>query len=63
MKDKRRSTIPGIAIVTYRLNGLEHTWSIGCLIGEDDEKSIRKHLAKHIPGAEFLKVDWDPKDE
>lgn len=40
--------------IRYRLNGVEHEWGIGCHAERDTEASMRAHLARWRPRAEFL---------
>jgi hypothetical protein len=42
------------AIIRFRLDGEIVTWPIGALAGADSEASLRRHLAKWYPDAEFL---------
>jgi hypothetical protein len=65
MKDKRSSIIFGTARVKYCRDDdrIERIWNIACVIGEDNEQTIRKHLQKWEPGAMFLDVEFIPDEE
>ena len=43
----------GIAIIKFI-----RKWSIGCDLEKDNEESIKEHLKKHIPEAEFVSVEF-----
>lgn len=45
----------GTAVIVYRDgSGVVKDWAIGADPEMDDEKSLRAHLAKHLPAAEFI---------
>lgn len=46
---------PNNALIRYRLrDGGVYDVAVGAVPGVDDEASLRKHLAWHFPGAEFV---------
>lgn len=57
----------GIAVIHYREKevgfpeGRDKSWSIGCLIGVDNEESIKAHLRHWVPNAEFIRVEFKSK--
>lgn len=48
----------GIATIMYRWKGDTRRWSIGCDMVQDNQETIRAHLARWIPGAEFVAVEF-----
>lgn len=48
----------GVAVITYRWKGDTRRWSIGCDLVQDNQETIRAHLARWIPGAEFVAVEF-----
>jgi hypothetical protein len=48
----------GVAVIKYRENGEERTWGVGVLIGVDNESTMRTHLARWKPEAEFVSVEF-----
>jgi hypothetical protein len=47
------------ALIRYAVNGRIFDWSIGARPGPkgDNEQTLRKHLARHKPDAEFLSCE------
>lgn len=50
----------GVAIIIYRENGRAKSWSIGCDLDHDNEQTIRAHVKKWLPEAEFVRVEFVP---
>jgi len=49
------SNCGGVATITYRRYGAEHSWGVG--VGcRDTEASMRAHLKRWVPDAEFISV-------
>jgi len=53
--DELRKYPEGTALIRYRIaQGEPRVWAVGALHGFDDAKTLRRHLRKWIPSAEFL---------
>lgn len=46
----------GVAEIRYREDGVIHTWSVGADAVHDTDDSMRAHLARWRPNAEYLGV-------
>jgi hypothetical protein len=47
------------ATIHYRRHGHDYTWCIGAHRMKDHPESLRAHLARWIPDAEFLGVTFE----
>jgi len=52
----------GTAYITYEQDGKIHEWGVGCIIGEDTEEGMKRHLAHWYPRAKFISVRFVPDD-
>lgn len=50
----------GIAMIRFRCDGKEHTWAVGCDLDQDTEDTMRAKLARWVPDAEWLSVEFRP---
>jgi hypothetical protein len=49
-----------LAVITYRYRGTERTWTCGADSGKDNATTMRAHVLRWIPGAEFVSVKFQP---
>lgn len=50
----------GIAHIQYRdSSGNIRQWSVGVLMGVDNEYTLREHLKKYCPTAEFISCEFE----
>jgi hypothetical protein len=48
----------GTAIIFYQQGGRDKSLSVGCSVGVDNEVTLRAHLARWVPDAEFIRVEF-----
>lgn len=62
MGEQVPTTSDAIGIIRYRYpTGEEHEWAIGAHASEDNEETLRKHLLRWRPGAEFISGEVRPR--
>lgn len=59
VKDKREAD----AIITLYDRHGRREWRVACILPDDDEASMRRHLKRHNPGATFLGVRFEEQAE